>query len=182
LAWISAQADAQTYKIDPVHSSVSFKIRHFFSKVPGQFKEFEGTIAMDTSDLSKSKAEATIKTASIDTGNTKRDDHLRSADFFDAAKYPTITFKSTTWAQVEKDVYNVAGDLTIHGVTKPVTLKVKFLGAGPDAMGGVRGGWEATTTVDRTAFGVSWNKAVEGGGTILGNDVEITLNVEAVKQ
>jgi polyisoprenoid-binding protein YceI len=174
-------AAVETYKIDPVHSSVGFKIRHFFSKVPGQFTDFDGTITMDSSDISKSKAEATIKTASVNTKNDKRDGHLKSPDFFDAEKNPTITFKSTSWKEVEKNSYEVTGDLTIHGTTKPATLHVKFLGAGP-AMGGVRGGWEATTTINRMDFGVSWNKAAEGGGTILGEEVEISLNVEGVLQ
>jgi len=173
-------AEVETYKIDPVHSSVGFRIRHFFSKVPGTFNDFEGKIAIDSANISKSIAEATIKTASIDTANEKRDEHLKGADFFDAEKHPTITFKSSAWKQVEKGAYDVTGDLTMHGVTKPVTLRVKALGSGP-AMGGVRGGWEATTTLDRTAFGITYNSVVEGT-SVLGNEVEITLNIEGVKQ
>jgi polyisoprenoid-binding protein YceI len=175
-------AAAETHKIDASHSSVGFKIRHFFANVPGTFNDFEGAIIFDTEDPAKSKAEATIKTASIDTKNADRDKHLRSADFFDAEKHPAITFKSTAWKQLDKENHEVSGDLTIRGVTKPVTLKVKFLGAGPDAWGGHRSGWEAMTKIDRTAFGVSWNKAVEAGGMVLGNEVEITLNIEAIRQ
>jgi len=182
VAWSSvAFADVQTFKIDPVHSTVQFKIRHFFSKVTGQFDQYEGSIAIDTKDVTKSTVEATIKTGSIDTKNEKRDGHLKSPECFDAEKNSTITFKSTAWKEAGKDSYDVTGDLTMHGVTKPVTLHVKALGTGP-AMGGVRGGWEATTTINRMDFGVSWNKAVEGGGTILGEEVEITLNVEGVLQ
>ncbi|MSR65493.1 MAG: polyisoprenoid-binding protein [Verrucomicrobiae bacterium] len=180
LLWNAAAfAEVQTFQIDPVHSTVQFKIRHFFSKVTGQFGNYEGTIVMDTADIAKSKVDATIKTGSIDTKSEKRDGHLKSPDFFDTEKFSTITFKSTAWKETAKDSYDVTGDLTMHGVTKPVTLHVKALGTGP-AMGGVRGGWEATTTINRTDFGVSWNKAVEGGGTILGEEVEITLNVEGV--
>ncbi len=183
IALLASSSFAQeTYKIDPVHSSVNFKIRHFFSKVPGRFKDFQGTIRLDSKDTAKSSVEATIQTGGIDTGIEKRDADLRSDHFFDVAKYPTMTFKSTDWRLVERDTYAVTGDLTLHGVTKPVTLHVKFLGSGPDTWGGYRSGWEATTTLDRTLFGVSWNKAIEGGGTMLGNDVEITLNIEAVRQ
>lgn len=174
-------AEVETYKIDPVHSSVGFKIRHFFSKVPGTFNDFEGTIVINKADVSKSTAEATIKTASIDTKNEKRDKHLKSADFFDVEKYPTITFKSTAWKQIEKDTYNVTGDLTMHGTTKPVTLSVKSLGAGQGAQGKYLGGWEATTILDRTAFGITYNSVVEGT-SVLGNEVEISLNIEAIKQ
>lgn len=181
IAYTACAQNTETYKIDPVHSSVGFKIRHFFSKVAGRFSEFEGTIAVNNEDLTSSSVEATIQAASIDTNNEKRDNHLRSADFFDTEKYPTITFKSTAWKQVEKDTYDVTGDLTMHGVTKPTTLRVKFLGAGPGAKGQTSG-WEATTTIDRSAFGIAWNKAAEGGGAILGNDVEIQLYIEAIRQ
>lgn len=172
----------ENYKIDTAHSSIGFKIRHFFSKVPGEFKQFEGNLVVNWDDMTKSRVEATIQTASIDTNNDKRDAHLRNEDFFDAAKHATITFKSTAWKQVDKDTYDISGDFTLRGVTKPVTLRTKFTGQGPDGGGGHRTGWEATTTIDRTAYGVSWNKAIEGGGAVLGNEVDISLNVEAVRQ
>jgi polyisoprenoid-binding protein YceI len=180
-ATVSQAEQIEVYQIDPAHSAVQFKIRHFFAKVPGGFTDFDGKIILNRTDIAKSKVEATIKTASIDTANEKRDGHLRSADFFDAEKYPTITFKSTAWKEVGKNAYEVTGDFTMHGVTKPVTLAVKDLGSGA-AMGGHRGGWEATTTIDRTVYGVAWNKAVEGGGMTLGNEVEITLNIEGVQE
>ncbi len=182
VASVSAAQTVETWRIDPVHSSVQFRIRHFFSKVPGQFKDFEGTLTVDRDDMTRSKVEAVIKTASVDTKNEKRDGDLRSTNFFDVERYPTMTFKSTAWRRIEKDVYDVTGNLTLHGTTKPVTLRVKAGGSGPDAWGGYRSGWEATTTLDRTAFGVSWNKAIEGGGMMLGNEVEITLEVEAVRE
>lgn len=181
-ASVACAEKAENYKIDSAHSSTGFKIRHFFSRVSGEFKEFQGTMVVDRDDMTKSKVEATIQAASIDTNHADRDKHLRNADFFDTGKFPTITFKSTAWKQVDKDTYDVTGDLTLRDVTKPVTLRTKFMGAGPDGWGGHRTGWEATTTIDRTAFGVSWNKAIEGGGVVLGNDVEITLNIEAVRQ
>jgi polyisoprenoid-binding protein YceI len=175
-----ALAGAETYAIDPHHTQVAFKIRHFFSKVQGRFNTFEGTIVLDRADLAKGSVSFSIDAASIDTNAPDRDNHLRSADFFDVEKSPKITFKSTRVKQVAKDKLQVEGNLTIRGVTRPVTLDVDVLGFGPGA--GFRGGFEARTTINRADYGVSWNKALEGGGTVLGNDVEIAINVEAVRQ
>jgi polyisoprenoid-binding protein YceI len=176
----AALAAPETYKIDPDHTNLGFKIRHFFSKVPGRFNTFEGTIALDRADLAKGSVEITIDAASIDTNEPARDKHLRSADFFDVEKHPKITFKSTKAEKVAQDRLKVSGTLTIRGVSKPVILDVDVLGFGPGY--GFRGAFEARTTINRQDFGVAWNDVVEGGGAVLGNDVEIVLNVEAVRQ
>jgi polyisoprenoid-binding protein YceI len=182
-----ASAETTTWKFDPAHSEALFSIRHIFTKVQGRFNEMEGTIQLDDKDLSKSSVDVTIKTASIFTNNEKRDNHLRSADFFDAEKNPTLTFKSTKVIPgADKDKFKVQGDLTMRGVTKPVTLDVEYLGGGPWGMGGqvygTKKGWVATTKVNRLDWGISWNKTLDQGGTLLGDDVDLTLNVEADNQ
>jgi polyisoprenoid-binding protein YceI len=179
---VTESAKNEAYKIDPDHSNVGFSIRHFFSKVPGHFKNYEGTIALDPKDLSKAKVDVSIDTGSIDTGVEDRDKHLKSPDFFDAAKYPKMTFVSTEVIPKGPNHATVKGNLTLHGVTKPVALEADVLGFSPDPWGGYRGGFEAKTTLKRSDFGVSWNKAVEGGGMLLGDDVEVTLNIEAVRE
>jgi polyisoprenoid-binding protein YceI len=182
LALFAAQALAapQTYEIDPGHSSVEFTVRHMFSKVTGSFGKFRGTINYDAAAPASSSVSAEIDASSIDTNNEKRDGHLRSPDFFDAAKYPTLTFTSTKVTPVADGKFKVEGNLTIHGVTKPVVLAASFLGAGPGLDGVTRSGFEGVTKVDRKDFGIVWNKALDQGGTLLGDDVEINLLVEAV--
>lgn len=170
----------QTYKIDPVHSGVNFKIRHFFNNVPGQFKDFSGTVAFNQVDLSQSKASAVIKVGSIHTANTKRDEHLTSPDYFDAEKYQTIEFTSNSWEHDGTNAdgrpqYKVAGDLTMLGQTHPVTLTAVYLGEmegqGPYS-GLMVAGWEATGTLDRTQWGIN------AGKPIVGEDVEIELSIQ----
>ena len=178
----AALAEPVTYTIDPAHSTVGFNVRHFFSRVPGRFNEFEGTITFDDKDAAKSAVDVTIKTASISTNNERRDNHLRSPDFFAADSFPTITFKSTKVTPAGENKFKVDGNLTIRGITKPVTLDATFLGAGNVGMGGLRAGWEATTTVNRKDFHVSWNKVLDQGGTMLGDDVAIQLGVEGMKR
>ena len=175
---IAAQS---TYGIDTVHSSVGFKVRHLVSNVTGEFTEFDGTITADFQKLDNSSVEFVIQTASIDTRNEKRDGHLRSADFFDAEKYPEITFTSSKITKIDSDSYAVAGILSMHGVNNPVVLTVDFLGE-MTAMGGTRAGFEVSTTINRQDFGVSWNRTLDQGGFVLGDDVEVTINLEAVKQ
>jgi len=175
-------AAAETYKIDPAHSSIGFSIRHFYSKVPGHFKAYEGSIAVDPKDLSSATVNVSIDAASIDTGVEDRDKHLRSPDFFDVAKFPKLTFASTGVTPHGTTKATMRGNLTLHGVTKPVALEVEVLGFSPDPWGGYRGGFEARGQINRQDFGVAWNKAVEGGGLLLGNDVEIILNVEGVRE
>jgi polyisoprenoid-binding protein YceI len=169
----SSQAAVETYKIDPVHSSVGFSIRHFFTNVPGVFSKFSGTITVDRDHLENSSVTATIEVASVDTHTEKRDNHLRSPDFFDAAKFPTMTFKSTAWKQTGEGVFDVTGDLTIKDVTKPVVLKVKLLGFGPGMQGAMLSGWDVSTTLNRNDFGITTFPKV------LGDDVGIAIGVEA---
>jgi polyisoprenoid-binding protein YceI len=172
-----ASAATETYTIDPVHSSVAFNIRHFVSKVPGKFSKFSGTVTIDKDNPANNVADATIETASFDTGTQRRDDHVRSADFLDAAKFPTIKFKSKTWTKTGNDTFEVTGDLTIKGVTKPVTLKVTALGFSPGMMPGqTLGGWEATTTINKKEFNVIDPAMLDAA---LGDDVNITINIEA---
>ena len=170
-----------TYGIDTVHSNVGFKVRHLVSKTGGEFTDFDGTIVADFGNLGASSVKFTIQTASIDTKNEKRDGHLRSADFFDAEKYPEITFTSSKITKIDGDSYAVTGTLTMHGVSKEVILTVDFLGE-MTAMGGTRAGYELTTTINRKDFGISWNRALDAGGFVLGDDVEININLELVKQ
>lgn len=173
---------ADTYSIDPTHSNIGFTVRHFFSRVPGHFTKVDGTIVYDTQDITKSTVNVTIDTTSIDTEEPKRDAHLKSPDFFDAEKYPKITFVSSKVTSAGANKARVEGTLTIRGVSKPVTLDVELLGTGPDGWGGVRSGFEARTRINRQDYGVAWNKVIEGGGTVLSDEVDIVLNVEAIRQ
>ncbi len=174
-----ALAETETYRIDAEHTNIGFKIRHFFAKVQGRFNTFEGQIVLDRENLTKgSSVEITIDTASIDTNDTSRDKHLRSGDFFNAENHPKMTFKSKKVRSAGKNKLKVEGDLTIRGITKPVTLEVDVLGFGKGY--GFRGGFEVRTTIDRHEFNVSWNDIVEGTG-VLGDDVEILMNIEAVR-
>ena len=173
----AADAKATSWIIDPNHSSVGFSIRHLFSKVPGAFDKFSGTLEYDPANPTAASVKVEIDPASIDTKTQKRDDHLRSSDFFDVAKFPTMTFQSTKVTKGDGNALSVEGNLTMHGVTKPVTLAVTFLGAGP-ALGGQRAGFEATTKIDRKEFGIIWNKTLDSG-TLLGDDVDINIGIEA---
>lgn len=174
------QAAPQTYEIDPVHSRVEFTIRHMFSKVTGNFGKFQGTIHYDPAAPLASSVNAEIDASSIDTNNDRRDGHLKSPDFFDAAKYPTLTFASTKVSPVADGKLKVEGTLTMHGIAKPVVLDAAFLGSGPGLDGVTRAGFEATTKVDRKDYGIVWNKALDQGGTLLGDEVQINLEIEAV--
>jgi polyisoprenoid-binding protein YceI len=169
------------WDIDPEHTAVTFKVRHLFSKVPGRFTDFSGTLWLDRQDYTKSRVEVTIKAASIDTDQEQRDNHLRSDAFFDVANHPTLTFKSTAVRPNGDKKLAIEGDLTIRGVTKRVTLDTDILGSAT-YYGVERVGFEARTTIDRTEYNVSWNDAVEGGGYVLGHDVEIQINLEAKKR
>jgi polyisoprenoid-binding protein YceI len=171
---------ADTYVFDKVHSTIGFQVRHLFSNVPGKFDDFAGTIQFDEANPDQSSVTVTIKTASIDTGVKMRDDDLRSPNFFDAEKFPEITFESKSVKSTGKDTAEVTGDLTMHGVTKEVVLKVELLGKGSGMKGSIVSGWDATTALKRSDFGLSWNKAVEGT-QIVGDDVKIELHIEADK-
>lgn len=171
---------AGTYTIDPNHSNISFSIKHLvFSNVRGHFLDYSGEITFDEAKKEVTNARAQIKTASIDTGVLKRDNHLRSADFFDVEKFPTITFnlKNTT---LKDDKTIFIGDLTIHGVTKEVQLTGEFLGAAKDPWGNERIGFSAEGVINRTDFGIVWNKTLEKGGLLVGNYVKLLIEVECV--
>ena len=172
----AASAAVETYAIDPVHSSVAFSIRHFFSKVPGSFTKFSGTITVDRANLANSSVDATIEVGSVNTASEARDKDLRSDRFFDAEKFTTITFKSKAWKATGENTFDVTGDLTIHGVTKEVVLKVTSLGFGPGSRGAQLSGWEATTAIKKSDFGVNGPPALSAA---VGDDVAITIGIEA---
>ncbi len=173
---------AGTWAIDPVHTEVGFSVRHMVvSKVRGRFTGVTGTITTAENPL-ESSATAEIDLNSIETGNEQRDDHLRSADFFEVEKYPTMTYRSTGIRRSGDD-YVVDGDLTLKGVTKNVPLKLELNGFGPDAYGGTRAGFTATGEISREEFGVSFNAVIEGsGGAVVGDKIMLHLEVEAIKQ
>ena len=173
---------ADTYTVDKVHSDVSFQVRHFVSKVRGDFTDFEGTIQIDQAKPEASSVVFTIKSASVNTKNEGRDKHLNSPDFFDTAKFPEITFKSTKIAANGKDKYNVTGDFTMHGVTKEITLPVTYTGSMKDPRGGERAGFELTTTLNRQDYGVKFNKTMDNGSLMLSDDVVVTILLETVKK
>ena len=166
---------ADTYTVDKVHSDVSFQVRHFVSKVRGDFTDFEGTIQIDQAKPEASSVVFTIKTASINTKNEGRDKHLNSPDFFDTAKFPEITFKSTKVAAN-------TGDFTMHGVTKEITIPVTYTGSMKDPRGTERAGFELTTTLNRQDYGVKFNKTMDNGSLMLSDDVQVTILIEAVKK
>jgi polyisoprenoid-binding protein YceI len=169
---------AGRWRIDPVHSYVGFVIKHMMvSKVRGHFTQVEATV-VTAEDPLDSTVTATIQAGSIDTNNSMRDDHIRSADFFDAANHPTLTFASTGIRHVDGQFY-IDGDLTIRGVTNPVTLQVETPEFGPNPQGGTKAGFSATTEINRNDFGVSYNGPIPGGGMALGDKVQIVLEIEA---
>jgi len=169
-----------SWAIDPTHSELEFRIRHLLGRVSGTFTKWSGTVAIDTANWAGSSVAVDIATASIDTREPRRDGHLRSADFFAADSFPTITFRSTKVERAGKDL-RVAGDLTIRGRTKPVVLVGRYVGSGKDANGQQRVAFSASTTIDRQDYGVSWNRAVETGA-MLGDDVTIDITVQAVQK
>ncbi len=170
---------AGTWAIDPVHSEVGFSVRHMMvSKVRGKFSAFEGTITTPDNPL-ESSVEATIDLSSITTGNEQRDAHLRSSDFFDVESHPQMTYRSTG-VRAENGDYLLDGQLTILGVTRPITLAIELNGIGPDAYGGTRAGFTATGEINRSDFGVNWNAAIEGGGVVVSDKVALSLEIEAV--
>jgi polyisoprenoid-binding protein YceI len=176
------EAATGTWKIDKVHSEASFQVRHFVSKVRGRFADFSGTIRIDAAKPEASSVEFTIVVASIDTNEPKRDAHLKSPDFFDAAKYPEIRFVSKKVVPVSESRYVVTGDLTMRGVTKEITLPVAFDGIAKDPWGNERAGFETGLTLNRKEYGINWNKALDQGGFMLGDDATVSINIEAVKE
>jgi polyisoprenoid-binding protein YceI len=181
---LPAAAATSTWQIDPNHSAAQFAVRHLaISTVRGAFTKVNGSIQLDDKDISKSSVEVTIDADSVDTRVPNRDKDLRSDHFFDVQKYPTITFKSTKVEQVEAGKLKVTGDLTIHGVTKPVVLDVEGpTGAVKDPWGNQRAAANATTKINRQDYGVKWNATMDGGGVVVGDDVAITIDVEMVQK
>jgi polyisoprenoid-binding protein YceI len=177
-----AAATTTIWAIDASHSTAEFAVKHMMvSTVKGRFKNVSGTLSIDETNPDRSSIEAAIDVASVDTGVEQRDEHLRSDDFFNAAQYPQIMFRSTGVSGKE-DAWKLEGDLTIRDVTRPVVLDVEFEGRGKDAYGGERAGFTATTKINRKDFGINWNGLIEAGGVVVADAVKITLNIEAVLQ
>ena len=175
----TATASAATWNIDTTHSTLSFKIKHMLSKTGGQFTDWNGTIEAGD-DLTQGSVEITIQAASIDTRNEDRDNHLRGADFFDVANHPTITFKSNKIEQ-NGDGFVLHGDLTMVGVTKPVSIPFEFHGTATDPWGNTKAGFSGSTKINRKDWNIVWNKALDQGGLLLGEDVEIQIDVAAAQ-
>ena len=181
-AAVSAFAATDTYVVDKSHSEATFKVRHMMSKVSGKFDDFAGKVMIDAAKPTASSVEFTIKTASIDTGSADRDKHLKTPDFFDAEKYPEITFKSTKVVPTKsKHIYSVTGDFSMRGVTKRLTMPVEFLGYAKDPWGNQRASFTLNTKLNRKDYGVNWNKALDNGGVLVSDDVEIEVNLETTK-
>jgi len=172
-----------TYNIDPAHSEINFKIKHLMiTNVTGSFTKFAGTMESDKDDFTDAKIHFEADTDSVNTNNEQRDAHLRSAEFFDAAQFPKIIFDSTAVEKTGEDEYKLTGNLTLHGVTQPVTLKAELMGVNKDPWGQTKVGFEITGKLDRTEFGLTWNAALETGGVLVSNDVKLQINVQLVKQ
>ncbi len=174
---------ANTWQIDPAHTEVGFAVKHMMiATVRGRFADVSGKITLDEEDLKNSSVEVEIQAASIDTRQEQRDEHLRSADFFDVENHPTLTFRSRRVEPAGKGKFKVIGDLTIRGTSREVVLEATEEGRGKDPWGNERVGFSAGTTIDRRDFGLTWNTALETGGVLVGNDIKISLEVEAVAQ
>jgi len=181
---VPSPAATTTWQIDPAHTAAGFSVKHMMiATVRGQFKGVTGTVNWDDQDISNSIVDVTIDANTVDTGEPKRDADLKSANFFDVAQYPTITFKSTKIERISAAKMKVAGNLTIHGVTKPVVLDVEGpSGAIKDPYGKTRVALNATTTVNRMDYGVKWNAKMDGGGIVVGDDVNINIDLEMIKK
>lgn len=170
------------WNIDTTHSTVGFSVRHMvFAKVHGRFTSFGGSLDIDDADFTKSKISVTVDAASIDTSEEKRDGHLKSPDFFDVEKNPKLTFDAKRIQKVGSDEYKLTGDLALHGVTKEVTFDVEYGGRGKDPWGGERMGFHAKTQLNRLDFGLKWNQVLETGGVLVGEKIEVAIDLEATK-
>jgi len=179
----TSKAELPVWAPDPVHSSVGFTVRHLVvSKVRGKFGRWTGNILMDEHDLASAQVDVSIETASVDTGVEQRDNHLRSGDFFDVEKYPAMTFKSTRVEKAQDGELRLVGNLTLHGVTRPVVLDVEYAGSQKDPWGGLRAGFSAHASLDRREFGLTYNQLLETGGVVVGEKVDVDIEIEAVKQ
>lgn len=171
-----------TYQLDPSHTRLGFVARHaMVTKVRGQFSRFAGTLVLDGADPARSTAEVQIEVDSVSTGDEGRDAHLRSPDFFDAEQFPHITFTSTSAQVVGDGEFRLAGDLTIKGVTRPVTLHIEYTGSALDPFGNTRTGFEGSVEVNRKDWGLTWNAALETGGILVSDKIKLELDVSAVK-
>lgn len=175
-------AAPEVWVIDKPHSSASFRIRHLMSNVTGYFRDFDAVLQIDRAQPARSSIEFTIQSASIDTRDSDRDEHLRSPDFFEVTKYPNITFKSTSVVPKSQNLFEVTGDLTMHGVTKRVTLPVTFLGFQRDPRGNEKAGFEIATTLDRKDYNITWNRLLDEGGLLLGDEVRIAIELQMGKR
>ncbi|AQG78734.1 YceI family protein [Spirosoma montaniterrae] len=176
-------ATATRWVIDPTHSEVQFKVKHLMvSTVTGLFTQYEGSLEMAGDDFEGAKIAFSADVASITTGNEQRDGHLKSADFFDAEQFPKLTFISTSMKKTGDDTYELIGDLTMRGVTKPVTLKAEYGGQMQDFYGQTKAGFEVTGTVKRKEFGLMWDGVTEAGGVVVSDDVRLVLNIQVTKQ
>jgi polyisoprenoid-binding protein YceI len=173
---VSTQAAAETYTIDPVHSSVGYSIRHLVSKFTSSFTKVNGTINYDAAAPESSTVEATVDVAALTTANEKRDNHLKSGDFFDTAKFPSATFKSKSWKKTGTDTFDITGDLTLKDVTKEVVLKATLIATAPGRNGATMTGWEATTTIKKSDFNLA---GPAGLSKVLGDEVALTIGIEA---
>jgi polyisoprenoid-binding protein YceI len=180
---MTTSSNLPIWAIDGAHSSIGFTVRHMVvSKVRGRFTRWSGTIAMDERDPTKARVEIAIEPASVDTGVEQRDTHLRSPDFFDVERYPGMTFRSTRIERAGEGRYRLTGALTLHGVTRPVSLEVEFAGSAKDPWGGIRAGFSARGSLDRRDFGLTYNQLLETGGVLVGEKVDLDVEVEAVRQ
>lgn len=178
----TVQAAPETWNIDAGHSSVGFTVRHFVSKMNGSFGKFEGKVLLDQAKIENSSVDAVVDVASVNTNNEKRDNHLRTADFFDTETHPQMTFKSTGFKPADKTTGMMTGDLTINGVTKPVEFAYTILGFGPDAWGNERVGIEATGKINRKDFNVKWDGPVDKVEFVVADEVQINVSIAAVKE
>ena len=170
------------WNLDTVHSGINFSVRHMVvSKVRGRFAKFTGNVTLDEADLTRSVVEATIDASSIDTGTAQRDEHLKSADFFDVEHFPQIRFRSTGIEKLGEDRYRLTGELTIRDVTRPIALDAEYGGRGKDPWGNERVGFTVKGALDRKDFGLKWNQALETGGVLVSDRVELELELQAVK-
>jgi polyisoprenoid-binding protein YceI len=178
----ATETSLQTYEIDPAHSQAEFQVRHLLTRVRGRFTDLSGRIEFDQVAPERSSVSFSIRTASIDTNQPDRDTHLRSDDFFAVEKHPTLTFTSTGITARGSQQYDVTGDLTIRGVTKSIVLPVTYLGVAKDPWGNQKLAFESEITLDRKEFGLTWNAALEAGGFLVGDDVRVSLSVQAQAQ
>ena len=171
------------WTIDPTHSEIGFKVKHMmFTNVSGKFQDFEATAETEDGFFTNTKFEFTAKSNSISTGSADRDAHLVSADFFDVENHPTVSFKSSSYSKVEEGVYKLLGDLTLRGVTKPVTLDVDFHGTAKDPWGNEKAGFGLNGKINRKDWGLNWNSALEAGGVLVGEEIKLNIELQFVKQ